>query len=218
VTQSVTPPQVPASVGAAAKALLEARGDAKKLKRVFDASRVPMSMLDHRGRLVDMNIPGRLVSRRSFSEIRGGVVTELVPLRRRRLIEAVLRRLEDSPCINGTYPLASPDGGRFDVVYWGLANALPGLHVFVYAPASWPDDEFAPLPGDGSAGDRPRLTAREREVLQLAAEGLSGPRIAAELGLSPATVKTHLTHIYDKLDVRDRAAAVAIALRVGLID
>src|SRR5690349_7207847 len=63
-----------------------------------------------------------------------------------------------------------------------------------------------------------RLTAREREMLQLAADGLSGPQIAARLVLSPGTVKTHFQNIYKKWDVSDRAGAVARALREGLID
>jgi PAS domain S-box-containing protein len=66
-------------------------------------------------------------------------------------------------------------------------------------------------------GPRP-LTQREIEVLRLAAEGHSGPEIAEQLVLSPATVRTHFEHIYEKLGVGDRAAAVAQALRTGLIE
>jgi DNA-binding CsgD family transcriptional regulator len=65
-------------------------------------------------------------------------------------------------------------------------------------------------------GPRP-LTERQLEVLRLAAEGFSGPGIAEQLVLSPATVKKHFEHIYEKLGVGDRAAAVAHALRTGLI-
>jgi PAS domain S-box-containing protein len=61
------------------------------------------------------------------------------------------------------------------------------------------------------------LSAREREILAMAAEGNTGPAIAQELFLSPSTVKTHFEHIYEKLGVGDRAAAVALALRSGLI-
>lgn len=63
----------------------------------------------------------------------------------------------------------------------------------------------------------PRLTPREREVLQLAAHGCMGPEIARRLYLSTATVKSHFENIYGKYGVRDRAAAVAQALREGLI-
>jgi PAS domain S-box-containing protein len=62
------------------------------------------------------------------------------------------------------------------------------------------------------------LTARECEILKLAADGLTTPEIAARLVVERSTVKTHFEHIYGKLGVPDRAAAVAQALRRGLID
>jgi DNA-binding CsgD family transcriptional regulator len=62
------------------------------------------------------------------------------------------------------------------------------------------------------------LTAREIEVLLLAADGHSGPELAQALMLSPATVNAHFKHIYRKLDVRNRAGAVAKAMRLGVID
>jgi PAS domain S-box-containing protein len=61
------------------------------------------------------------------------------------------------------------------------------------------------------------LTNRETEVMRLAAAGRTGPQIAEDLVLSPSTVKTHFEHIYEKLGVSDRAAAVAQALRTGVI-
>jgi PAS domain S-box-containing protein len=64
---------------------------------------------------------------------------------------------------------------------------------------------------------RPRLTPRELEVLRLAAQGQSGPEIAARLFVSPATIKTHFENLYAKLGVCDRASAVAKALRLGLM-
>jgi two-component system nitrate/nitrite response regulator NarL len=66
--------------------------------------------------------------------------------------------------------------------------------------------------------DRPALTAREREVLELTAGGRSAPQIAEQLFLSTATVKTHLQRLYEKLGVSDRAAAVAEAMRRGLLE
>ncbi|XRQ15016.1 response regulator [Actinomadura welshii] len=61
------------------------------------------------------------------------------------------------------------------------------------------------------------LTTRELEVLRLVARGTGNREIAAELFISEATVKTHLTHIYAKLDVNDRAAAVATAYERHLL-
>jgi two-component system nitrate/nitrite response regulator NarL len=62
------------------------------------------------------------------------------------------------------------------------------------------------------------LTPREIEVLALAADGLSGPNIAQELFVRPATVSTHFENTYAKLNVRNRAAAVAKAMRLGVIE
>jgi DNA-binding CsgD family transcriptional regulator len=64
----------------------------------------------------------------------------------------------------------------------------------------------------------PRLTAREVEVLQLAARGKSAAQIAERLTISRSTVKTHFEHVYAKLDVPDRVAAVAKAVREGLVE
>jgi DNA-binding NarL/FixJ family response regulator len=60
------------------------------------------------------------------------------------------------------------------------------------------------------------LSERELEVLTLIAQGLTNREAAARLFISEATVKTHLIHIYTKLDVNDRAAAVAMAYERGL--
>ena len=62
------------------------------------------------------------------------------------------------------------------------------------------------------------LSPREAEVLKFLADGLSAPQIAAELHLSPSTIKTHLQRLYERLGVSDRAAAVAEGMRRGLIE
>ncbi|HSI80568.1 MAG TPA: response regulator transcription factor [Solirubrobacterales bacterium] len=67
-------------------------------------------------------------------------------------------------------------------------------------------------------GRKPELTERETEVLQLIAEGLSAPQIGKRIHLSPTTVKSHLHTLYEKLGVSDRAAAVAEAMRRGLLE
>jgi two-component system nitrate/nitrite response regulator NarL len=66
--------------------------------------------------------------------------------------------------------------------------------------------------------DAPALTDREAEILRLIAAGKSLPQIAKELYLGVTTVKTHVQHLYDKLGVSDRAAAVAEAMRRRLIE
>jgi len=61
------------------------------------------------------------------------------------------------------------------------------------------------------------LSGRELEVLQLVADGASNREAARQLFISEASIKTHLQHIYDKLEVRDRAAAVGEGYRRGLL-
>jgi DNA-binding NarL/FixJ family response regulator len=61
------------------------------------------------------------------------------------------------------------------------------------------------------------LSDREREVLQLMAEGRSTKAIAAVLGVSPATIETHRAHVFEKLDLHSVAEAVLYAVRRGLI-
>ena len=62
-----------------------------------------------------------------------------------------------------------------------------------------------------------QLTAREVEVLSLVSRGMSNGDIANELFIGEATVKTHLLHVFDKLGVSDRTAAVTTAMRAGIL-
>jgi two-component system, NarL family, nitrate/nitrite response regulator NarL len=66
--------------------------------------------------------------------------------------------------------------------------------------------------------DVPSLSERERQVLEMVAEGMLAPEIGRRLYLSPATVKSHLQSLYEKLGVSDRAAAVAEAMRRGVLE
>jgi len=87
-------------------------------------------------------------------------------------------------------------------------------------------DVVAPALVGGLAGEirqragpsAPVLSAREREVLNRIARGQSIPAIAGELYVAPSTVKTHVQRLYEKLGVSDRAAAVAEAMRQGLLN
>jgi DNA-binding CsgD family transcriptional regulator len=61
------------------------------------------------------------------------------------------------------------------------------------------------------------ITEREREVLQLLADGRSNKEIAARLGLSPNTVKTHVARLFEKLRVARRTEAIGLARELGLV-
>jgi two-component system nitrate/nitrite response regulator NarL len=68
------------------------------------------------------------------------------------------------------------------------------------------------------ARDQPLLSTREREILLQIADGRTGPEIAAELQLARTTVRTHIRHLLDKLEARDRAQLVHHAMRRNLLD
>ena len=79
-------------------------------------------------------------------------------------------------------------------------------------------EQFARSPRPAPPKGVDELTAREREILRLIVAGLSNAEIGKELYISDTTVKTHVTHILQKLDLRDRVQAVVLAYETGLFD
>ena len=67
-------------------------------------------------------------------------------------------------------------------------------------------------------GQEAPLSKRETQILQKVAYGATTKEVAEELGISPHTVKTHLERVFEKLGASDRAQAVAIAIRKGLVE
>ena len=89
-----------------------------------------------------------------------------------------------------------------------LSPSITRRLIADYARRPPPSEQPAPLRD---------LTPRELEVLRLVARGLSNGDIARELVLGDATVKTHVAHIFQKLDLHDRAQAVVLAYESGLV-
>jgi len=82
-----------------------------------------------------------------------------------------------------------------------------------------PDISEYVLRGFLSGGDGvDPLSLREREILELIAEGLSGPDVARQLGLKPKTVENHRARIMEKLGIHDTAGLVRYAIRHGVIE
>ena len=78
--------------------------------------------------------------------------------------------------------------------------------------------QFTKLPPRTPPTGFGELTSREHEVLQLLAQGLSNAEIGTQLYIGETTVKTHVTRVLQKLNVRDRAQAIVVAHRTGLVD
>jgi PAS domain S-box-containing protein len=207
---------IPCSVGAAAEALSGACGEAAKLERIFEQSRVPMVIVDARRRYLEVNRPARLAFRLSLDELRTLTIDDLTPANLTCEMEQAWERLLNTGCAAGRHQVTRPDGSRLDIVYCGLAHVRPGRELIAFAPAAWLENELDAA--EDSRPDLASLTPRETEVLALAADGLGGVELAEHLVLSHSTVRTHFKNIYEKLDVGNRAAAVAKAIRLGLID
>jgi DNA-binding NarL/FixJ family response regulator len=92
-------------------------------------------------------------------------------------------------------------------------DAPARLHLVVEV-----DDQFARIARPAPPDEPDELTAREHEVFRLIALGLSNAEIAQELYISEGSVKTHVTHVLQKLNLRDRVQAVVLAYRTGLVD
>jgi DNA-binding NarL/FixJ family response regulator len=109
---------------------------------------------------------------------------------------------------------ALPRTATVDQIVAAVLAAAAGLMV---REATESDSPVSPSGLPLLAQPAQALTPREVEILGLFAEGLANKVIAARLGISEHTVKTHVTSVFAKLDVSTRAEAVAIAARLGLI-
>ncbi len=186
--------------------VLGAREHPGRLERVFTQCPVPLVLMDGRERFVAANGPACLALGLGRPELLSRGTRSVVAAGGMPAYEWAWSTLSagDNIALDGL-AIQRGDGATVDITVQAVADAMPGLRLAGFAPVGT------------TVNDLVHLTRRERELLQLAADGLSGPRIAEELVLSRATVRTHFDNIYEKLDTHDRAAAVAKAMRLGLI-
>jgi PAS domain S-box-containing protein len=172
----------------------------------FDA----LMVVDDDRRHVHVNAAAAQLLGAPAREILSRRIEHFVPSERWPELERLWASFETRGRLEGSYELLRLDGTRTLVTYRATRNVAPGCHLIAAR-------EIADGPETDANTDAPALTAREREVLQLAADGRSSREIAKDLVLSPGTVKTHLQNVYRKLGASDRASAVALGIRRGLI-
>lgn len=177
-----------------------------------------MVLVDNGRRYLDANLAARLLFRLSLAELRARQIDDLTPSADLPRMELLWTQMLSAGELCGDYDVRFDDGSRIRIVFSALANVFPGQHLIVFAPARWPNEELGGLETSASIPSRGPLSAREREVLTLIAEGRSLREIADLLTISLATVRTHAGNLYRKLGARNRPHAVALALQLGLID
>src|SRR4051794_1785152 len=114
----------PRRVGAAAQAVVAARGQRERLARTFDRSPVPMVMVDHERRYVEANPPARLTFRLSLAELRSLRIEDLTPSGLVSVLNPIWARLLEAGSMAGPWAVEGPDGGHLDIVYCALSDAL----------------------------------------------------------------------------------------------
>jgi DNA-binding CsgD family transcriptional regulator len=208
----------PSSLKSAARTIKATRGRARQFWGVFDRSLVPMVTVDNDRSYTAANRAARLLFRLSLAEMKEHTLSDFTPPHMRLLLEDAWSRLMRDGSVASPFDVRFLDGSELRIIYCAIANALPGAHLIVFAPADWPEDELGLIAVVDSDPALAPLSPREREVLTLIAAGADLEQIGGELSISVHTVRTHVLNAYHKLGANNRAHAIALAMQQGLID
>ena len=168
-------------------------------------------------RVLDANLASRLLLHLTIDELKRRRVDDLIDPRDAVRLPALWERLLERGELLGVHELSVGIGNGMRIVVVAVANVLPGEHLLVLAPAAWPEDELTAAEAPTPSPTTRVLSGREQEVLELVAEGSSLREIGEQLAISEATVRTHLRNANTKLGARNRAHAVGLALKLGVI-
>jgi PAS domain S-box-containing protein len=182
---------------------------------LVDSLVVPASLHDVEGRFVHMNSAAERASGRSSAEMVGGRFTDLVPREAHENLEAQFRRAVErgEPTdFETVFVDASGQlrGTRAQHLPLRDGDSILGVLILAFDVRRPPSEPIRALPD-------PRLTPRQREILNLIASGLSTSEVARELTLSPETVRNHLRNAFRELRAHTRVEAIAAAQRLGLL-
>jgi PAS domain S-box-containing protein len=175
-----------------------------ELDGLLARSLIAMLLADDQRRYVDVNEAACALLGLSRAELLEAGVDGLTPVALRGRVPALWDRFLEQGTMQGVYELTDASGRVIRITYVAIARVLPGLHLSCLLTARSPE----------SAG---ALSRRERDVVTLAAQGLTSNEIAHTLSLSRATVETHFRNAVRRLSARNRAHAIALALTRGEI-
>jgi DNA-binding CsgD family transcriptional regulator len=197
---------------------IEPNGEGKQRDRVQLISQTALDaivVVDDRRRFVRVNRSAIRVYRTPIEQLLQCRLDDFSPPEHAGILSDLWGKFESDGTQWGHYEIRRADGTRAMVEYRACWDFGDGEHLIALREIAG----RAGLEGElWARRARMGLSPRELEVLQLVAEGRSAPEIGELLFVSAGTVKTHLKNIYGKLGARDRASAVAEALRRGLIE
>jgi PAS domain S-box-containing protein len=201
-------------------------GAEARLRAAFERVRNPMLIVDDQRRYVTANAPACGLLGMASEELPWHRIDDFTPVQDRKRLAEQWDAFLVNGGMEGWFHLCLPDGSLVPIEFSATANVLPGRHLSVVMPLGGAADD-----ADGEArrevgwtrfvardDEQVPLTAREHEVIALVATGLHGGEIAARLGVSPETIKSHVQNAMSKLGAHTRAHAVAIALSTGQLD
>lgn len=189
------------------------------MESIFATAFDAVAVLDDQRRFTVVNQTAPTLLGASRTEILGRPLDDFTPPAAHGQLQRLWAELRTRGTLEGRYSLLRGDGLHTVVDFRARWAIAPGRHLLVARETTRGEVtrgevtvEATHEPAHGRG-----LTDRELEILKHVSTGRSNREIAAALYLSPATVKIHLERIYAKLDVNNRAEAVATALRDGLI-
>ena len=187
------------------------RGWERLFWSVFEESVNPMALLTERRRFAEVNPAFERLLGYPRDELLGRPVAGLLPEWAHPVLESEWQEFLATGELAGERELVRRDGVTIHFEYAAHTEQVTGRRLALFVAL------HAEVVDPGEDQHTGALSPREREIVELIARGRSGDEIADQLGISPATVRTHVARAKTKLGARNRAQLVAKALGHGLI-
>jgi PAS domain S-box-containing protein len=189
----------------------------ERLRAVLATAMEALTLVDDERRYLAVNDAATGLLGAPSEEIIGRRIEDFTPVEDWPRLERLWAELRQRGELEGDYVVLQGKATRRAVVFRARWGFVPGQQLIAALQLPLAGTHTARRAAALAGERRPRLSERELEVLQLVADGCTNEQVAERLVVSPATVKTHLQHVYEKLGTGQRAFAVAAALRLGLI-
>jgi PAS domain S-box-containing protein len=178
---------------------------------VFERTSNPIVLLDDERRIVEVNEAGLSLFGGERQELIGTSIADSIRPAERDLAAREWDQFLKTGEYSGTRALVRADGSEVQIDFAARIAIVDGRRLAIYVAVG---DDPSCSPSAALAGELP-LTEREREVVTLIALGRETAQIAAELHISPETVRTHVRNAMSRLGAHTRAQLVAIVLCTG---